>query len=98
MEKLFEPFFTTKSLGKGTGLGLAAVQGIILAHEGALVVNSRVGYGTEFVMFLPILDSAEDSPAEEVEIRPEVSAIRNQILLVDDEPDVLSMLATAMAR
>ena len=98
MEKLFEPFFTTKSLGKGTGLGLAAVQGIILAHEGALVVNSRVGYGTEFVMFLPILDSAEDSPAEQVEIRPEVSAIRNQILLVDDEPDVLSMLATAMAR
>lgn len=98
MEKLFEPFFTTKSLGEGTGLGLAAVQGIILAHAGALVVNSRVGYGTEFVMFFPVSQPSETDSDPAGDDAHETPAARDRLLLVDDEPDVLAMLTTAMDR
>jgi len=98
MEKLFEPFFTTKGPNEGTGLGLAAVQGIMLAHEGALVVSSKVGYGTEFILFFPVVE-VEHIDAETAEDEADIEIeIRDRILLVDDEPDVLAMLKTAMDR
>jgi len=69
---LFEPFFTTKEVGKGTGLGLAAVYGAIRQHHGWVEVTSEVGRGSVFRYFLPISDtppSAPPAPAAPVEIQ-----------------------------
>ena len=58
MDRVFEPFFTTKKVGEGTGLGLSVVHGIIGDHGGQIEVRSRVGKGTEFIIFLPIAETA----------------------------------------
>jgi len=58
MDRVFEPFFTTKKVGEGTGLGLSVAHGIIGDHGGQIEVRSRVGKGTEFIIFLPIAETA----------------------------------------
>jgi two-component system cell cycle sensor histidine kinase/response regulator CckA len=87
MARLFEPFFTTKEVGKGTGLGLATVYGIVKQHGGWIRVSSRVGVGTVFRIFLPAIEP----PVLKV-ISPEAEpAARNgseRILLVEDDAAV----------
>ncbi len=83
--KMFEPFFTTKEMGRGTGLGLASVHGIIKNHGGFIDVQSEEGRGTTFRFYLPVVDE-DTSPAA---IAPADSAVDSghgeTILLVDDE-------------
>lgn len=87
--RIFEPFFTTKGVGKGTGLGLAMVYGIVKEHEGHITVYSEVGKGSEFKVYLPTmkgeeiisLASAQESPAGGTET----------ILLVEDSESMLDV-------
>jgi CheY-like chemotaxis protein len=85
-EQIFDPFFTTKAMGRGTGLGLATVYGIIKGHKGMIDVSSELGYGTTFTIYLPA------SEKEVVKDNAETLAIvkgKETIMLVDDEKMVL---------
>ncbi|MGD8256745.1 MAG: response regulator, partial [Desulfobacterales bacterium] len=84
--RIFEPFFTTKEMGKGTGLGLASVFGIIKAHGGFMDVESQRGVGTTFKIYLPISNQRNEKRFE-----PQCKIINGNgtILLVDDEEMVL---------
>jgi two-component system, cell cycle sensor histidine kinase and response regulator CckA len=101
LERIFDPFFTTKSPDKGTGLGLSTVLGIIRAHGGFVLVNSRLGQGAEFAVHLPSVPGARESVLGElIEVVPE-AAFRGQgerILFVDDEAPVREIAATVLQR
>jgi CheY-like chemotaxis protein len=86
LNRIFEPFFTTKEVGKGTGLGLATVYGIVKQHEGWIEVTSELGKGTTFNVFLP--PCAESVENAQTESNP-VAFVRGgseTILIVEDEP------------
>ena len=82
--KIFEPFYTTKGEGKGTGLGLATVYGIVKNHDGYIYCDSEPGKGTTFVMYFPV------SEKEVTKIKEEPEIVRGDatILVVDDEENV----------
>ncbi|HEX9447764.1 MAG TPA: ATP-binding protein [Dongiaceae bacterium] len=92
MERMFDPFFTTKDQGKGTGLGLASVIGIIKSHQGAIAVQSTLGVGSEFNIFLPIADvtNVPAGPSETAGASLVLSGIR--VLIVDDDIAVGTVL------
>jgi two-component system, cell cycle sensor histidine kinase and response regulator CckA len=94
LKRLFEPFFTTKEVGKGTGLGLATVHGIVHQSGGRVEVESEPGHGSTFRVYLPLTDSVPDAAPSDPE--PEVEAAaetKETILLVEDE-EALRKLAS----
>ncbi len=96
MEHIFEPFFTTKSIDKGTGLGLATVHGVVLGHQGALIVDSTVGMGTSFEMYFPCAEGQIQQEPDGATILHE--AIDGRILLVEDQLDVQAMMVQMLER
>ena len=84
MARIFEPFFTTKGVGKGTGLGLATVFGIVKQHQGWIEVESQVGVGTTFKVFLPA-SAQPDATLGLAAIQTKVRGGTETILLVEDE-------------
>ena len=92
---LFEPFFTTKEQGKGTGLGLAMVYGIVQQSNGHIEVISAPGQGTTFQLYLPLTAEAH-LPAERRERRPAQQVGTETILLVEDEEGVRTLAANAL--
>lgn len=83
LQHLFEPFFTTKEVGRGTGLGLAMVYGIVKGHEGYIECESELGKGSIFKIYFPAVEQAVEVEEAEEEERPRGG--RETILLVDDE-------------
>jgi PAS domain S-box-containing protein len=86
LEHIFEPFFTTKGVGRGTGLGLAMVYGIVKSHNGYITCYSEVGHGTTFKIYLPTVEETPEMPRDREEPLPEGGT--ETILLVDDEESV----------
>jgi len=93
LRRIYEPFFTTKQPGKGTGLGLAVVHGIVTSYFGAMDVHSVIGQGTTFRLYLPLVDM--DALAEpESERSP--SGNNEHILIVDDEEAITIFTSTML--
>jgi PAS domain S-box-containing protein len=89
LERIFDPYFTTKEVGKGSGLGLAVVHGIVKRHEGAITVNTDPGIGTRFHVYFPKLESMPVKEVDGVEIPLPKGTER--ILFVDDEEILVEM-------
>lgn len=89
LEHMFEPFFTTKGVGKGTGLGLATIYGIVKQNGGAITVQSVQGQGTTFTIYLPRTSPATVLPGKASDSRPRTGT--ETVLLVEDEEAVLHL-------
>jgi PAS domain S-box-containing protein len=97
LDKLFEPFFTTKDVGKGTGLGLATIYGIVKQNNGFINVYSEPGQGTTFRIYLPRCSAGDETPGV---IQPEkpVPTGNETILIVEDEPAILKLTRMMLER
>lgn len=89
IKNIFDPYFTTKEPGRGTGLGLSVVLGIVRQYQGEIIVNTRLGQGTTFQVYLPVIsDTTRREPLEKEDAVPTGN---EHILLVDDEPVIVQM-------
>lgn len=95
LKSIFDPYFTTKAKDKGTGLGLAVVQGIIQAHHGGIQVQSELSKGTTFKIYLPIIRSSEE---DIVTLPPQKELIggNETILVVDDEAPIVKTISAIL--
>jgi CheY-like chemotaxis protein len=96
LKKIFDPYFTTKEPGRGTGLGLSVVLGIVRQCRGDVTVHTELGKGSTFEVYLPVIpDEAEEEPSEKKEPLPFGN---EHVLVVDDEPVIVQMLQQALER
>ncbi|MCK5836899.1 MAG: response regulator [Desulfobacula sp.] len=96
IKKIFDPFFTTKEPGKGTGMGLSVVHGIVKNMGGAIRVDSEPGKGTEFNIYLPVVTMAsENGPLPS---KRTIQRGTERILLVDDDKDIIAMEKRVLAK
>jgi len=93
LSHVFEPFYTTKEVGKGTGLGLATVFGVVKQHEGWIDVGSSPGSGTTFSIYVPASDVARKPAKQDATLTHEIRGGKETILLVEDESTLRDMAA-----
>ena len=91
LKRIFDPFFTTKEVGRGTGLGLASAYGIVRNHDGFITVESEIGKGTEFCIYLPAVPSTKPSRKSAQKNEDLFVHGEGTILLVDDEDIILEV-------
>jgi PAS domain S-box-containing protein len=95
--RIFDPFFTTKPRGQGTGLGLPTCESIVRSHDGVITVDTRVGIGTTFSVFLPVIEDGTLVQPSNPSARPGMfKGADETILVVDDEPMVLSVIRSTL--
>lgn len=94
MRQVFDPFFTTKEVGKGTGLGLSVVHGIVTSHSGLITVESKLGIGTQFDIYLPLMNINSEEREEEFEILKG----HENILLVDDDKRITKVIKKGLSK
>ena len=87
-DRIFDPYFTTKEVGKGTGIGLSVVHGIVKSHNGAISVDSKFGEGTTFSILFPV---AEEEAVTETEPADKFPTGNERILIVDDEESMVDI-------
>jgi len=95
LKRIFDPYFTTKDVGKGSGMGLSVVHGIVKSHGGCVTVNSEPGRGTVFNVLFPCI---EDKPEPKVEIPVEIPRGKEKILFVDDEKAMIDIIQPMLER
>lgn len=83
LPRIFDPYFTTKGVGKGTGLGLAVVHGIVKDHHGRIAVYSELGQGTTFHVYLPVIET--EAAVKSDEVVPAATKAHERVMVVDDE-------------
>jgi CheY-like chemotaxis protein len=96
LSHLFEPFFTTKEVGKGSGLGLATVYGIVKQHQGWIQVRSEVGVGTTFEIFFPVVSSTAGKPTGDTD-HTDSHRGTETILLAEDENNLREMVSDVLS-
>jgi CheY-like chemotaxis protein len=94
--RIFEPFFTTKEIGKGTGLGLATVYGIVKQSDGGITLRSEPGRGTTFTIYFPRAAEAPVAPAAPADPSPDATAGRERVLVVEDEAGVRALVCAVL--
>src|SRR5688572_20320564 len=92
LERMFEPFFTTKEVGRGSGMGLATVHGIVHEHEGHIIVESAPGNGSRFRVLLPMQAGEAPAPNPGPPARKTRNPLRGRVLVVDDEKVVAEFM------
>ena len=97
LHRIFEPFFTTKEIGKGTGLGLATVYGIVKQHQGWIEVDSQVNKGTTFRIYFPYI-GLEVKVAEKQTTQVNIQGGNETILLVEDEAPVCELVSRVLRK
>ncbi|MGD1045473.1 MAG: PAS domain S-box protein [Bacteroidota bacterium] len=95
--RIFEPFFTTKEKGKGTGLGLAVVFGVVKTHKGFIEVESELGKGTTFRLYLPVSSAIKPAQTEIQEIVKEIPGGTETLLVVEDEETLMVFIQISLA-
>ena len=98
LTRIFEPFFTTKPVGKGTGLGLAVVHGIVEEHSGSIEVRSILGVGSTFRIYLPAAQTADKAEHADVPLPAAAPGAGKRVLYLDDDESIVFLMTRLLER